>query len=200
MPVEYPGCSGTRKLSDNLSDLKAQIAANQRGIALVTDLMDEMGVDVVKAYMQHIQENAEHAVREMLKKAGAKAIEETGEAVLRCTDYLDDGSPIALRVDIDVKKGTAHFDFTGTGPQVRVGWAEGREKARDERRGDRAGWAGFIGRAFESLFCCTSSSASLYLSPSLSVSRSTAASTRPGLSRTVASSTACGAWLAPTFP
>lgn len=81
--------------------------------------MDEMGVDVVEAYMQHIQENAEHAVREMLKKAGQMALEKTGEAVLRCTDYLDDGSPIALRVDINVKDGTAHFDFTGTGPQVR---------------------------------------------------------------------------------
>lgn len=55
LPSEYPGCSGTRNLSDNLSDLKAQVAANQRGIALVTELMDEMGVDVVVAYMQYIQ-------------------------------------------------------------------------------------------------------------------------------------------------
>lgn len=54
----------------------------------------------------------------MLKEAGRRAREATGESVLRCTDYLDDGSPITLCVTIDEANGTAHFDFTGTGPQV----------------------------------------------------------------------------------
>jgi 5-oxoprolinase (ATP-hydrolysing) len=50
-----PGISGTRNLSDNLSDLKAQVAANNRGIALVTDLIAEYGLPTVTAYMHHIQ-------------------------------------------------------------------------------------------------------------------------------------------------
>lgn len=61
-----PGISGTRNLSDNLSDLQAQVAANTRGIALVHDLIAEYGLAVVQAYMRHIQANAETAVREML--------------------------------------------------------------------------------------------------------------------------------------
>ena len=48
-PGKYPGCSGTRLLQDNLSDLKAQIAANQRGIQLVTELIDAYGLEVVQA-------------------------------------------------------------------------------------------------------------------------------------------------------
>ncbi|XP_053618619.1 5-oxoprolinase isoform X2 [Plodia interpunctella] len=66
-PAKEPGCSGTRNLADNLSDLKAQVAANQRGIQLVGELIDQYGLDVVQAYMSHIQRNAELAVRDMLK-------------------------------------------------------------------------------------------------------------------------------------
>jgi N-methylhydantoinase B/oxoprolinase/acetone carboxylase alpha subunit len=53
--TEYPGSSGTRNLLENLADLKAQIAANQRGIAMLNALMDEMGEEVVVAYMRYIQ-------------------------------------------------------------------------------------------------------------------------------------------------
>ena len=58
--------SGARLLSDNLSDLKAQIAANQRGIDLLLEMVDHYSLDVVQAYMWHIQANAEEAVRHML--------------------------------------------------------------------------------------------------------------------------------------
>lgn len=51
----YPGSSGTRNLHDNLSDLRAQVAANQKGINLVHELIDEYGLEVVQAYMAHIQ-------------------------------------------------------------------------------------------------------------------------------------------------
>lgn len=54
-PACYPGCSGTRNLHDNLSDLRAQVAANQRGSQLVGELMDTYGLDVVQAYMGYIQ-------------------------------------------------------------------------------------------------------------------------------------------------
>lgn len=52
---EIPGISGTRALSDNLSDLKAQVAANNRGIDLVGDLIAEHSLPVVQAYMKFIQ-------------------------------------------------------------------------------------------------------------------------------------------------
>jgi 5-oxoprolinase (ATP-hydrolysing) len=51
-PQKYPGCSGTRNLRDNLADLKAQIAANHRGIQLCHQLIAEHGLQVVHAYME----------------------------------------------------------------------------------------------------------------------------------------------------
>jgi 5-oxoprolinase (ATP-hydrolysing) len=61
-----PGVVGTRCLSDNLSDLRAQVAANSKGIALVGSLIAEYTLPVVQAYMAHIQAHAEEAVRQML--------------------------------------------------------------------------------------------------------------------------------------
>lgn len=63
-----PGVVGTRCLQDNLSDLKAQVAANSKGITLVKGLIAEYSLPVVQSYMQHIQSNAEAAVRSMLVK------------------------------------------------------------------------------------------------------------------------------------
>uniref|UniRef100_F1KRH0 5-oxoprolinase n=1 Tax=Ascaris suum TaxID=6253 RepID=F1KRH0_ASCSU len=117
-PANVPGCSGTRNLSDNLSDLRAQIAANRKGIGLVCELIDCYGLDVVHAYMSHIQSNAEMAVRNLLKQVGRKRREETGVAKLTAIDYMDDGTPIYLTVEIDDAKGEAKFDFEGTGPEV----------------------------------------------------------------------------------
>jgi 5-oxoprolinase (ATP-hydrolysing) len=55
---QLPGCSGTRNLSDNLSDLKAQVAANTKGIQLVQELIAEHGLAEVQGYMAFIQANA----------------------------------------------------------------------------------------------------------------------------------------------
>merc|ERR1719391_1078905 len=63
-PGQHPGCTGTRQLQDNLSDLRAQIAANHKGIQLVNELIDQYSLPVVQAYMAHIQANAEVAVRD----------------------------------------------------------------------------------------------------------------------------------------
>ena len=52
---QIPGICGTRALSDNLSDLKAQVAANNKGIGLVGALIEEYTLEVVQAYMHHIQ-------------------------------------------------------------------------------------------------------------------------------------------------
>ncbi len=53
--ASIPGNSGTRKLRDNISDLRAQVAANQRGILLVNELIGRYTLPVVQAYMAHIQ-------------------------------------------------------------------------------------------------------------------------------------------------
>lgn len=52
---QIPDISGTRNLSDNLSDLKAQVAANNKGISLVKELIEEYSLEVVQAYMRFIQ-------------------------------------------------------------------------------------------------------------------------------------------------
>ncbi|KAI8475487.1 MAG: Hydantoinase B/oxoprolinase-domain-containing protein [Monoraphidium minutum] len=117
LAATIPGCSGTRNLSDNLSDLKAQVAANTKGIALVGDLIREHGLGVVQAYMGFIQANAEGAVREMLRGFSLKqGLPEVG--TVTAEDQMDDGSPIRLAVTIDRSDGSATFDFEGTGPEV----------------------------------------------------------------------------------
>ena len=52
---QIPGISGTRNLTDNISDLKAQVAANNKGIGLVKELIEEYSLEVVQAYMKFIQ-------------------------------------------------------------------------------------------------------------------------------------------------
>lgn len=111
-PAKHPGCSGSRKLADNISDLKAQIAANQKGISLIRSLIAEFGLDVVHRYMYAIQTTAEIAVRELLKSTLADH-----GSTLEAVDYMDDGTPIKLSISIR-EDGSATFDFTGTGPQV----------------------------------------------------------------------------------
>ncbi|TLD20876.1 5-oxoprolinase (ATP-hydrolysing) [Venturia nashicola] len=97
IPASYPGCSGTRTLRDNIADLKAAIASNKRGIQFTKTLVKEYSWPVVQFYIEAIQNNAAHL-----------------EAIL---DYLDDGTPIALKIDINEETGDAVFDFNGTGPE-----------------------------------------------------------------------------------
>lgn len=119
---------GTRRLQDNLSDLRAQVAANQRGISLIKELIEQYGLDIVQAYMTYVQVNAEEAVREMLKSMAAKISPESakfaeGDCVtIEEEDYMDDGSIIHLKLAIDSKKGEAVFDFSGTSPEVYGNW------------------------------------------------------------------------------
>ncbi|TDZ36774.1 Uncharacterized protein C8035_v008756 [Colletotrichum spinosum] len=112
-PAQYEGCSGTRRLQDNLSDLKAQIAANAKGIALIKALIAENGLATVHRYMYAIQHTAEHAVRELMQSTLAKF----GSEPLVAVDYMDDGTPISLKITIS-PDGSATFDFSGTGPHV----------------------------------------------------------------------------------
>ncbi|KAL1993363.1 hypothetical protein VTN49DRAFT_3312 [Thermomyces lanuginosus] len=113
-PAKYPECSGTRCLADNINDLKAQVAANQKGISLISTLIEEYGQDVVQFYMRSIQQNAELSVKNLLRKVSERFAGQDLHAI----DYMDDGSPIELRISINAEEGTAVFDFTGTGPEV----------------------------------------------------------------------------------
>lgn len=113
-PDKYEGCSGSRSLSDSISDLKAQIAANNKGINLLRSLISNYGLDVVQFYMHGIQSNAEAAVRSLLTSFANKYSGSTLNAV----DQIDDGTELRLAITINSNDGSAIFDFTGTGPQV----------------------------------------------------------------------------------
>ncbi|KAH7244938.1 hypothetical protein FSOLCH5_011650 [Fusarium solani] len=112
-PASYPGCSGTRTLNENIADLKAAVASNQKGIELIRSLIKEFTWPVVQLYMHAIQDNAAQSVRDLLKQFAVK--HEGG--VLEATEYNDDGIPFKLKVTIDKDTGEAVFDFTGTGPE-----------------------------------------------------------------------------------
>jgi 5-oxoprolinase (ATP-hydrolysing) len=109
--------SGTRLLADNISDLKAQVAANQKGIELVLEMVEHYGLNVVQAYMGHVQDAAETPCatgsKELSESKGMAEVD-----TVRAVDYLDDGSPVALALTIDRTDGSATLDFEGTGTEI----------------------------------------------------------------------------------
>lgn len=106
---KYPGVAPSRRLEENLSDLRAQVAANVKGSQLIRALMDEHGITTVHFYMAKIQENAELAVRAFLTATRARH----GPAPLTATDGMDNGARLRVAIDIS-QNGSATFDFTGT--------------------------------------------------------------------------------------
>jgi 5-oxoprolinase (ATP-hydrolysing) len=116
--------AGCRCLPDVLSDLRAQIAANQRGIQLMEQLIQEQGLAVVEHYMREIQRTAATFVRDLLREVAQRQPQKPTDArwQLDATDWMDDGSRIQLQIEIDVREGTAVFDFTGTDAQVVANW------------------------------------------------------------------------------
>jgi 5-oxoprolinase (ATP-hydrolysing) len=116
-PGQLPNNCGARNISDNISDLKAQVAANRRGAMLMNELVQEYGLPVVQAYMEHIQDCAELAVRAMLKEFSLSLGLQEVDSV-SAVDFLDDGSMIKLRIEIDRRKGSAVFDFAGSGYEI----------------------------------------------------------------------------------
>lgn len=108
----FPGCSPTRRIQDNISDLKAQISANQRGILLLQKLCGEFTLPVVHRYMAGIQANAEVAVREYLRQMAKE--HPNG---LTSSDFFDNGTELKLKITIDPETGSAVFDFDGTGAE-----------------------------------------------------------------------------------
>ncbi|SEF87727.1 hydantoinase B/oxoprolinase family protein [Jhaorihella thermophila] len=92
----------------NIADLKAQIAANAKGAQELWKMVDHFGLDVVHAYMRHVQDNAEESVRRVLD------VLHPGEF-----EYpMDCGGVIRVKIDIDKAARSATVDFTGTSAQL----------------------------------------------------------------------------------
>ncbi|PYI08427.1 hypothetical protein BO78DRAFT_441950 [Aspergillus sclerotiicarbonarius CBS 121057] len=121
-PAKHPGSTGTRRYQDNVTDLKAQVAANHTGIGLIHRLIGEYGMGVVQVYMKAIQDSAEGAIRGLFRRLAKEFENGDAEMGLVGRDYMDDGTPICLKVTLNERDGSAVFDFTGTGPQVYGNW------------------------------------------------------------------------------
>lgn len=103
--------SGTypvRNLAQNIADLQAQIAANERGVQELRRMVKQYSLETVQAYMGYVQDNAEASVR--------RVIETLKDGSFTAT--LDDGSQIQVTITIDCDRRNAKIDFTGTSPQL----------------------------------------------------------------------------------
>jgi 5-oxoprolinase (ATP-hydrolysing) len=100
---KYP----SRNPEQNMADLKAQIAANEKGVQELRKMVDQFGLDVVQAYMRHVQDNAEESVRRVITRL------KDGSFTLP----LDNGAKISVAIRVDAKKRSAEIDFTGTSVQ-----------------------------------------------------------------------------------
>ena len=101
--ARYP----TRNWRYNLADLKAQIAANEKGVQELGRMVDQFGLDVVEAYMRHVQDNAEESVRRVLDRLSDGSF----------TYEMDSGAKIAVSIRVDRAARAATIDFTGTSDQ-----------------------------------------------------------------------------------
>jgi len=105
------GAHPSRNPQQNLADLKAQIAANEKGAQELRRMVADFGLDVVQAYMQHVQDNAEESVRRAITRLAARVRDG------RFTLPLDNGAQIQVAVHIDAATRSARIDFSGTSPQ-----------------------------------------------------------------------------------
>ena len=101
---EYP----SRNPAQNIADMKAQIAANEKGVQELRRMVEQFGLDVVRAYMGHVQDNAEESVRRVITRL------KDG----RFTLPLDNGAQISVEIRVDAARRSARIDFTGTSAQL----------------------------------------------------------------------------------
>ncbi|HEY9026009.1 MAG TPA: hydantoinase B/oxoprolinase family protein, partial [Burkholderiaceae bacterium] len=101
---EYP----SRNPQQNIADMKAQIAANEKGVQELRRMVEQFGLDVVQAYMGHVQDNAEESVRRVITRL------KDG----RFTLPLDNGARICVDIRVDAAARRAVIDFTGTSAQL----------------------------------------------------------------------------------
>jgi len=100
---QYP----SRNPQQNMADLRAQLAANEKGVQELRKMVDEFGLGVVQAYMRHVQDNAEESVRRVITRL------KDGEF----TFPLDNGAQIKVAVRVNAQSRSAEIDFTGTSAQ-----------------------------------------------------------------------------------
>ncbi len=98
----------SRNPAQNIADLKAQIAANEKGIAELQRVIAQHGLPLVRAYMQHVQDNAEECVRRVIGRLGSGAFRYE----------MDNGQMIVVRVEVDHATRSATIDFTETSAQA----------------------------------------------------------------------------------
>jgi len=96
-----------RNVEQNIADLRAQLAANEKGVQELQKMVAQFGLDTVLAYMTHVQNNAEESVRRVID-------------VLRDGEFtypMDNGQHVKVKISIDHENRAATVDFTGTSPQ-----------------------------------------------------------------------------------
>ncbi|MDO9403920.1 MAG: hydantoinase B/oxoprolinase family protein [Polaromonas sp.] len=97
----------SRNPAQNMADLKAQIAANEKGVQELRRMVGQFSLEVVLAYMRHVQDNAEESVRRVITRL------KDGQFTLP----LDNGAQISVAIRVDKTSRSAEIDFTGTSPQ-----------------------------------------------------------------------------------
>ncbi|MSQ20377.1 MAG: 5-oxoprolinase [Betaproteobacteria bacterium] len=98
----------SRNTDQNMADLRAQVAANEKGVQELHRMVEHFGLEVVQAYMRHVQDNAEEAVRRVID------VLKDGEFALE----MDNGGVIKVKITIDHAKRRATLDFTGSSAQL----------------------------------------------------------------------------------
>jgi 5-oxoprolinase (ATP-hydrolysing) len=101
--AKYPA----RNPLQNVNDIKAQIAANEKGVQELRKMVEQFGLDVVKAYMNHVQDNAAESVRRVIDRLHDSSF----------SYEMDQGTFIKVKITVDKEKREATVDFTGTSPQ-----------------------------------------------------------------------------------
>ncbi|MFT7648456.1 MAG: 5-oxoprolinase (ATP-hydrolyzing), partial [Candidatus Poriferisodalaceae bacterium] len=96
-----------RNIDYNVADLKAQVAACERGTTELHRVIDHYGLDVVHAYMGHVMDNAEESVRRVIDALSDSEF----------VGHMDDGNQIAVKITVDHENRSAVIDFTGTSGQ-----------------------------------------------------------------------------------
>ena len=101
--AKYPA----RSPDVNVADIKAQVAANEKGVQELQRVVGQFGWNVVSAYMRHVMDNAEESVRRVIQRLGSGRF-----------DYkMDNGRDLCVSISVDTESRSATVDFTGTGPQ-----------------------------------------------------------------------------------
>jgi 5-oxoprolinase (ATP-hydrolysing) len=102
------GSYPVRNVQQNIADLQAQVAANEKGVQELRRMVAHFGLDVVRAYMGHVQDNAEESVRRVI------GVLKDGEFELP----MDCDASIRTKITIGADRRSAKIDFAGTSPQL----------------------------------------------------------------------------------